>query len=48
MSRCSIGDPGGRALFESLAANATLRSLDASWNAMRGESARGLEVSGAS
>lgn len=40
MSRCGVGEPGGRALFDALAHNTTLFALDASWNAMRADAAR--------
>ncbi len=44
LSRCGIGDAGGRAIAEGLSLNHTLHLLDLSWNAMRGDTARALQV----
>ena len=42
LSRCGIGDGGGRSLMDALSNNNTLASLDVSWNALRVDSARML------
>ncbi len=44
VSRCGIGEAGGRALFEPLAANHTLLAIDVSWNALCGDAALALQV----